>query len=96
MDLFFSSGPGPDFIYISSGSGFNACSPGPGRDFINGESRSESGFHSGPASDSIHFCFRVWVLSCKSGSRFESWPGFNQACPCPGPRPRPDITNAQK
>ena len=37
------SSPGPDFIYLESGSGFYRCSPGP--DCISAESGSRSGFY---------------------------------------------------
>ena len=49
----FVRGPGPNFIYFVSGSRFCPCSPGP--DITNGESGFESGFHSGPDPDFIHF-----------------------------------------
>ena len=56
MYIYFCSGLGPDFIpFESSGSGFYLCSPVPGPDFINCESRSQSGFHSGRALGFIHF-----------------------------------------
>ena len=58
--IFLISSPGPDFIYLESGSGFYRCSPGPGPDlsvvgpgpdFIH----CESGFCSGPAPESVRF-----------------------------------------
>ena len=42
--LIFGTGTDTDFIHFEFGSGFYPRSPGPGADFINSESRSESGF----------------------------------------------------
>ena len=44
--MYLGPGPSPEFIHLESGSGFNLCSMDSDPDFINGESRYESGFHS--------------------------------------------------
>ena len=82
--ILFISSPGPDFIYLESGSGFYRCSPGP--DCINDEVQVQVRILSITSPDFV--LVRLRILSIfESGS--ES--GIYQASPGPCPGPAPDF-----